>query len=296
MAKAKTPVPTYDGPASLDKDVQIAITVLTSQLGASLQECETHTHLDISGFGSPATMKATAVYLVGSIAQCIQADMEIRAALYDDATRSRDLLSDIVDVIGDASRNDTFKIMERDPWMWEAIGHMLFHLAKSKADFHPSGRILAKTQVKYDLHDHGLDLIAIYEADLLGITAGESKAYLNDPAKAITGAANRLKELDDTMRDVEIRATITQLRPSLTAAQQAKLGNCFWRQERTYYPMVCCDDQSERDWIRNRKVLRDLAIPVSRKFLLPFAMPAARTTFDQIAEFMRAYAQDQLPN
>jgi hypothetical protein len=154
----------------------------------------------------------------------------------------------------------------------------------------PSGQVLAKTQVKYDVNDHGLDLIAIYDSGVLGITAGESKAYLNDPTRAITDAANRLREVDESLRDVDIRATVTQLLPVLTAAQQARVGHAFWRNERTYYPFVCCDDGAALDWGRNRKSLRELGIPVSRKMLVPFSLPNARQMFDNISSLMRDYA------
>jgi hypothetical protein len=291
MAKKSTlSVPAYQGPAHLHKDMERALSVLTSSLHVTATESESHTHLEIAGFGPPATLKATAVYLVGSIAQCVLADLQIREALFNEATRNEDLLADVEGVIGNASADNNFKTMNRDPWIWEAISHLIVHLARTTTDFHPSGRVLAKTQLKYDVNDHGLDLIAIYDSGVLGITAGESKAYLNDPTRAITDAANRLREVDASLRDVDIRATVTQLLPALTAAQQARVGGAFWRNERTYYPFVCCDNGAALDWCRNRKVLRELGIPVSRKMLVPFSLPRARQMFDTISMLMRDYA------
>jgi hypothetical protein len=295
VAKAATPSsPVYKGPDYLAGDMEIALNVLASSLNVSATECESHTHLEIGGFGLPDTLTATAVYLVGSIAQCIQADLRIRDALFDDATRNVELLSDIEQVVGDDLSEDQFKTMSRDPWIWEAISHLFVHLAQTTTGLHPSGTVLAKTQVKYDVNDHGLDLIAIYDAGELGITAGESKAYLNDPTRAITDAANRLREVDESLRDSDIRATVNQLRPALDAAQSAKLGGAFWRNERTYYPFVCCDEEVAVDWVRNRKVLRDLNIPVSRKMLVPFSIPNARDVFDTLSSVMRAYADGKI--
>jgi hypothetical protein len=294
---AKTTAPSsavYKGPDNLAGDMELALNVLASSLTITATECESHTHLETGGFGSPDTLTATAVYLVGSVAQCIQADLQIRVALFDDATRNVELLADIEEVVGDDSSDDQFKTMSRDPWIWEAISHLFVHLAKTTTGFHPSGAVLAKTQVKYDVNDHGLDLIAIYDAGELGITAGESKAYLNDPGRAITDAANRLREVDESLRDSDIRATVNQLRPALNAAHTAKLGGTFWRNERTYYPFVCCDEGDAVDWVRNRKVLRDLSIPVSRKMLVPFSIPNAKAVFDTLSSLMRAYAEGKL--
>lgn len=275
--------------------MKTAIGSLSSSLTVTTTICGTHTHLQIGGFESSTTLKATAVYLVGSVAQCIQSDLLIREALFDDATRDKDLLTDIVGVVGDAAADEQFKTMNRDPWIWEAISHLVVHLSQSAAGFHPSGKVLAKTQVKYDVNDHGLDLIAIYESGGLGITAGESKAYLDNPARAITDAANRLSEVDKSLRDADIRATINQLRPVLTAAQNAKIGGAFWRNERTYYPFVCCDNDAALDWSRNRKSLRALALPVTHKILVPIVLPDARALFDSLATQMRSYAGSRLP-
>lgn len=280
----------YQGVAQLTSDMNLALSVLSDSLSVTASECISHTHLQINGVRSQATLKAVAVYLVGSIAQCIHADMQIREALFNDATRNVDLLADVVGVMGDASASDVFKTMNRDPWIWEAISHLVVHLAKTGNGFHPSGQILAKSLVKYDVNDHGLDLIAIYDSGQLGITAGEAKAYLNDPSRAITDAANRLSEVDNSLRDSDIRATVNQLRPVLTANQDSRIGGAFWKNERTYYPFVCCDDVAELDWTRNRKTLRDLSIPVSKKLLVSLSLPSARSLFDSLSNSVRAYA------
>jgi hypothetical protein len=292
--EAHPPPPQYKGPEHLSDDMDVAMSVLASSLTVTATEHGSHTHLQIIGFGSKDMLNATAVYLVGSIAQCIQSDLHIREALFDDATREKDLLAEIVGVVGEADADDNFKTMSRDPWIWEAISHLIVHLSRMTRGFHPSGRVLVKTQVKYDVNDHGLDLIAIYDAGALGVTAGESKAYLDDPGRAITHAANRLSEVDKSLRDSDIRATVNQLRPALTAAQQKKLGGAFWRKERTYYPFVCCDEEAAVDWTRRREVLDRLDIPVSKKMLVPLSVPNARHVFDKISLKMRKYAARNL--
>lgn len=81
---------------------------------------------------------------------------------------------------------------------------MLIHLSRFDSEFHLSGRVLAKTSIKHDVHDHGLDIIAIYEAGKLGISAGECKAYFDNPSRGITDASNKLGEVNANRRDIEI--------------------------------------------------------------------------------------------
>jgi hypothetical protein len=285
---------TYAGPANLHDDLVIALRTLAGQLSVTAHTCESHTLLQVEGFGSPSTLQASAVYLVAAIAQCIGADLLIRTALFNEATLARDLTTDVRSVVGRADAEDEFKKMTRDPWIWEGISHLVIHLAVGNSSFHPTGRVLAKTQLKYDVKDHGLDLVAIYERDSLGITAGESKAYLDNPSRAVSDAAKRLREIDESLRDVEMRACVSQLRPSLKDEHQAKLGGAFWREERSYYPFVCCDESSALEWKQPRNSLESLAIAVSRKLLVPFALKQARQAFDEVARLMRGYADGSL--
>jgi hypothetical protein len=274
--------------------MELAIVVLASSLSVSLTNHNSHTYLQINGFCSTQSLVATSIYLVGSIAQCVQSDLTLREALFDDGTRDSDLTRDVEGVIGPAAADDQFKIKKRDPWIWEAISHLIVHLSRIAQDFHPSGLVLAKTQVKYDINDHGLDLIALYEAAELGVTAGESKAYLDDPGRAIIDAANRLSEVDKSLRDSEIRATVNQLSPAISAAHRRKLGGAFWRRERTYYPFVCCDATAAVDWTQPRRVLNRLDIPPEKKLLVPLSIPNARQVFEALSLNMRQYVAGKL--
>ncbi|MFT5327339.1 MAG: hypothetical protein ACI8P0_005228 [Planctomycetaceae bacterium] len=155
--------------------------------------------------------------------------------------------------------------------------------------FHPSGTVLVKTSVKHDVKDHGLDLIGLYRGSSIGVSAGESKAYLNDPARGIRDASNRLQEVDLNKRDTELRSTVNQLRPSLPAGDQDELAGAFWRNERTYLPFVCCDLTHAEDWKSDRPTLTRLKVAASKKLLVPLSITTARDTFDSICSLMREY-------
>ena len=282
--------PNYSGPSDLVTDVNTALETLSECLFIERDECETHSVIVVHGFDDDEVLEATAVYLVSAISQNIDANLQIREALFEEEMISRELESDVISVVGEHDADDEFKRMNRDPWMWEGISHMLIHLSRYDPDFHPIGQVLAKTNIKYDVHDHGLDVIAIYDSGVLGITAGECKAYFDNPTRAILDAANKLREVDSNIRDIEIRCAVSQLRSALDDGVKRRIAGSFWRNERSYLPFVCCDEESARDWNANRKSLRRLDIPVSHKILFPLSLLEARRKFDRICEMMRIYA------
>jgi len=59
----------YRGPNMLDADVQVALGVLGRLLTVTATACDSHSVLKVKGFGTPDTLKASAVYLVGAISQ-----------------------------------------------------------------------------------------------------------------------------------------------------------------------------------------------------------------------------------
>lgn len=277
------------GTDHLADDVEASFQCLAVAMTVTASECASHSILEIGGFEGDEVLQAAAVYLVGSIAQCIHADLKIREALFDERTMQRDLTRDVIDVIGAQDADEQFKSMVRDPWLWEGICHLFVHLAQPNTHFHPSGAVLAKTLLKFDVHDHGLDVIGIYAADRLGISAGECKAYLSDPSRGITDASNKLGEIDSSLRDIEVRAAVNQLQSALTAERRAEIAGAFWRTERSYFPFVCCDQEHAAEWNRRRPILESLAAPVSKKILVPLSMTGARAQLDRLCDFMRNY-------
>ena len=273
----------------MTQDTNAAIALLAERLCIDQSVGQSHSVLLVHGCDDDESLEATAVYLVAAIAQTVDSILRIRQALFDSTHLNRDLTTDIVSVIGDQNSDDDFKARRRDPWIWEAISHMLIHLSRLNDKFHPSGQVLAKTVLKHNVNDHGLDLIAIYRATDLGISAGECKVYLNDPARAIADASNRLSEIDENKRDVDLRAVVTQLRGLLADDVQASLAGAFWRNERSYLPFICCDDERSLNWVGPRTALQRLDVPVNRKILYPFPLVHARNTFDRICELMRSY-------
>lgn len=286
----------YLGPTSLDVDVGAAVSVLRSGLTVQSQAGHSHTHLLITGLEAPENLRALAVYLVGCVAFTVHANLEIRRALFDASELPRILFENVVEVIGATNppHDDRFRNMNRDPWICEALGHLIIHLGQTPLGFHPPGEVLAKTQVKMDINDHGLDVLAIYRAGGLGVTAGECKAYLQNPTRAISDAAEKLSEIDQLKREMDIRAAVNQLRDSLAPVDQAQLASSFWSSERAYYPFICCDSSAAKDWLGERVSLARLAVTNQRKFLVPFSLPGANVLLDRLCDLARIYAAGRM--
>lgn len=256
-------------------------------------QCSTHSLIGTAGLSREPTLVAhLAVYLTGAIASCIEWNLEIRHALFDDNTLGQDLRNNVAQVIGSANTiSDDRKRTERNPWIWEGISHLLVHLSRGSPNRHPPGRILAKTMIHLDAKDHGLDLVALYQSPTaLGITAGECKAYLKRPDAAIRDAAATLRQLDTDRRDGEVRAAVTTMSPALSPEERKNLVGSFWKRERCYLPLVCCDSKSAIDWTSDRPSLQTLAPPLDRKFLIPACIDDAESFFDEVADAMRSFA------
>lgn len=282
----------FCGPEHLHDDVGLALRKLHTLLSVEVSEHEHHSVIRVLGLDQrEAVVKSVAVYFVGAIASCIEFNLQIRAALFGEQTVTRELHRDVVDVIGNKNDLDEDKkTYERNPWLWEAMSHLLLHLSLNSKAYHPPDCLVAKNSIHLSVKDHGLDLIALYGTEKIGVTAGECKAYLERPAVAIKDAADRLGEVDRELRDAEIRSTLSQFRPSLSPDQQAKLVGAFWHDERAYFPMICCDSRKAVNWAKNRKVLKRLKPPANRKYLVPVAIEDAGLFFDAVSEAMREYA------
>lgn len=253
---------------------------------------KSHSLISITGLDHrKEVFEAIAVYLVAAIAQCIDSNFQVRNALFGETSFNRDIHNDVTTVIGvDNTISSETKTDERNPWLWEGMSHLLINLSLSINDIHPSQPIIMKTSIHLNVKDHGLDLIALYGDGDLGISAGECKAYLESPGRAITDAASRLSEVDSHIRDGEIRSAISQFRPSLNATHKAKLVGPFWDEEKTYLSLVCCDHNYASSFTRNRKTLRELGPPIEKKLLIPASIKDAKIFFDLLSDEMRLYA------
>lgn len=288
--------PQYHGINRLERDATIALQHLNGVFSFASDQYEQHSVITLEGpIDTDETVEAIAVYLVTTIAGSVQLDLDIREKLFDVATLQSDLYRDVVAVIGETNHlSSTKRQTERDPWMWEGISHLVFHLSAYGSASHPPERIVAKTLPKTNVKDHGLDIILLYGSDSFGISAAECKAYLQRPGDAITDAANQLKEVDDNARDSEIRGVMAQFTTVLSKQDKERLVGTFWREERAYFPMVCCDFEATGNWGQSRQVITRLKPPPNRIFLVPLSIENAKLFFDRLADAMRHYVGESV--
>ncbi len=285
----------YKGPIHLKEDVELALSILAKKITYTRTTAKTLHFHEFDNLENPDVLEAIAIYLCAAISQNISANLEIRQALFDEDSVERDLLNDIVRLIGVDNDESTkklknFKDTQRDAWIWEGVSHLLIHVNKVNADSSIGGVIVSTNGIKLDVHDHGLDLIALYKINnSIGVLAGECKAYRKRPADAIRDASKKLLEVDESTRDGEIRANMTYLKDTLSEDEKASLSGVFWRNERSYLPAICCTSDKKVKWGKNRKALTKLNVIPSKKTLLPLTLTDIRKQFDVISDLMRLY-------
>lgn len=280
----------YIGPPQLHEDLASALDYLHAHVQFNLDNHATHSVLEFTGLQDPECITAQAVYLVGVVASSIQFNLRINEALFNADSVSEDLTANVRAIIRDSNAEPAeWKRDVRNPWIWECLAHLLLHLSRWDVGRHPPGEIVAMTTPHLNATDRGLDFLAIYRSAPLGISVGECKAYLDDPGRAITDAADILAEVDGDERDMEIRQLITRIRPALPAEIQDQLSGAFWRDERCYFPMVCCELAYAASWDRSRPKLNRLEPLPHRKIILPHSLDGALGFFDQLSDAMRNY-------
>ena len=82
----------YTGPSDLVTDADTALQALSDCLSIDRDECATHSVIVIDGFDDNEVLEATAVYLVSAISQNIDANLQIREALFEEEMRKSVLM------------------------------------------------------------------------------------------------------------------------------------------------------------------------------------------------------------
>jgi hypothetical protein len=277
----------------IENDVNQALQTLCDILVVEFTHHETHHLLKISGFcRSQECLECLAEYCVGQIASAVQANLSIRADLLGIDEESIDrLILDVYSIIG-MDNNDLTeeqKATERNPWIFEAISHLIIHLSRYRPEFHPVGNILGLLPVHGKVKEQGLDLIAIYTTGDIGLGVGESKAWENKPSPALRKAAMKFVDVDLGGYDPEIRKTVNLIRASLPEEYQNQITGVFWRDEKSYYPFIGYGSGKKPRWKARRKVLEALDVPISRRILVPLPIDDFQDFFDDLSDKMREY-------
>ena len=152
-----------------------------------------------------------------------------------------------------------------------------------RSELHAHGTVIAIDLPHISPKDHGLDVTALYvrEDGELGLSVVETKAYRNDPNKAISDAVNMLKAIEAGEHDTRLRQMVTSFRSIIGEPHKQKLSSSLWKNERTLIPNPHYEANGANvQWPRRRRVFTDLSAPV---VIMPHGVDGFDTFFDNVA-------------
>lgn len=280
-------------PAQLDAALAAALTHLQGKLRCTTYEAETHRALVVDGWADDAdTVGAVATYLVGLLATAISRTLEIRSQLEDTPRDRLELVRNVERITGTdaAPLNADQREDERNPWIAEGLWHLCLFLASRRADLHPLGTVVALDFPHVAAKDHGLDVMAIYQSgNTFGVSFVESKAYANNPNKAISNATTFFGEIDEGKHDGRIRQVVAAMRAGMPLARQQDVSPSLWKDMRAYVPNPHYDGAMAMDWTNERRSFAKLVVPRDRILIMPHAVPAFSQFFDDVGAAMRRF-------
>ena len=282
-------------PKRIEEEMEIAIDCLSGSLHFEFSESETHCTLTILGWNdNDVTRQAIAHYLVGLRACAIDAALNIRSQLEDTPEDRQEVIQNVFAIIGidNSELSQDQKQDDRNPWIAEGIWHMCMAIAARRNELHPIGSVISVDYAHIASKDHGLDGLVLYEVDnLFGISIIESKAYRDDPNRAINNAVEFYRDIDSGKHDLRIRQSVQIMRTALPPNFQSMISGSFWKRERTYIPNPHYDESNKMDWTNIRPSFRDLKPVRTNIIIMPHKISGFDNFFDQIADEMRSFAR-----
>ena len=274
--------------------MQNAIQFLASGLNFEKPTAPTHQAILITGWESSESICHIGRYLVGLRACAIDAALNIRAVLEDTEEDRVEIVQSVYSVVGESNTKITepFKQDERNPWIAEGIWHLCMAIAARRNEFHPMGRVILLDYAHIKAKDHGLDVAAIYQTgENTGISLIESKAYRNDPNRAISAAVGFFKEIDEGKHSTRIRQAVQIMRTALTEEANTAISASFWKYNRSYICNPHYHAIQNVDWTNPRPSFRELTPPSSSIAIMPNCVTDFDQFFDNIADEMREFAR-----
>jgi hypothetical protein len=276
-------------------DIESSLDYLSSIITANVTDTKTHRSIIINGISNDQkTIDAIAVYMVALIANAIEANLQVRCDLLgtDDEAKI-ELQETVIDYIGENNnQNRDFIEDERNPWISEALIHLLLNVSRSVGTIHPPGKIIAVGLVHDDPKDKGIDITALYDGITIGLTVGEGKAHKLYPDQAISKATNFYVGFDvNRVLGKRIRTQVQIMRASLPDDLSSRATEGFWKKERCFMPVLIYDQSVARDWSKPRRVMNKLDVPIDRRILIPLEVCDYDEFFDKICDSMRQYVE-----
>lgn len=280
----------------IDKGVFEAIDHLKKSIKLEIYEATTHRTLLVKGWDNDNdTLKAVAKYLVGLRAAALDAALNICSILFDNSPAGKlDILNSVYEIVGKKTDSLTATQIrdERNPWLAEGLWHLCMFLSKEIKECHPCGDIIAIGPVHVKAKDHGLDGIVLYEhSGEIGLSLIESKAYKDDPNRAINKALKFFKEIDSEKHATRIRQDVSNIRKCLPPDMQRSIVGAFWNRKRTYIPNPHYDSSINIDWTNNRDSFKSLKLTRDNIIIMPNIITGFDRFFNDISSEMREFTR-----
>lgn len=277
---------------TIEELVTNALNTLRQDLRVRNQQIASHVVVFVDGLEASAAVNAFATYaLVVGIGQAVRVNLAIATEMFGDGPQFVDALRrDVERTIGASNTiTDDFREDQRNPWFTECLGHLLLNLSRDVAALGPPGTIQALTLVHADVRDHGLDLVGLHmEQTLLALNVAEAKASENNASNHSGATATLFAQVDNGLRDMEIRAKVQILREALPAVWQSLVTPAFWHVRRSYAAVISYANASPFSPTHHRPTFATLAVGADRMRLLAVPLSNYRQFFDTLADHVRA--------
>lgn len=277
--------------------VESELQTFISKINVNIIDTSTHRSIIITGIENhPEVIRCIAVYMVALISSSIEGNLQIRADLIEYTELGKtEIIESVLDTIGENNDLDQdFIEDERNPWLAEALVHLLLFVSNRVKNIHPVGEVLAVGLVHDDPKDKGLDLTALYQAETLGLTIGECKAYKLNPNKAIFNAVKFFDGVDNNRKTGKrIRTQVQILRKFLPDEISELVTHGFWKNERCFLTSPIFDMSVNKDWKRARnKTMGKLSVPIEKRLIIPIAIEDFDDFFNALSDEMRKFVRE----
>lgn len=249
-----------------------------------------HSGVFVSEIESATCIEALGQYGTGLIAQVVGVDLRLSDALFGNSPGFRDTLKRNVERTVGASNtiSANFRAYQRDPWITEALGHLLVALASREANHCVPGTVHALTLPHTQVREQGLDLVGVAELDGgVALCIAESKASEGSPGSQLSKAVKLFKAIDARDRDNDLLQALNIFRNYLTAEIRAELPEAMWSRDRLYAPVISfrtgLDPSTERP-----TTLGQLNPPSHQRRLICVRLEDYGAFFNGVADAMRA--------
>ncbi|WP_188208347.1 hypothetical protein [Alkalibacillus aidingensis] len=281
----------------LKKLIESEVESFSKNIDVDILQAQTHHSILITGIENQSSIiRSIAVYMVGLISHAIEANLQVRADLIEyTEVGKEEIVQSVIETIGeDNNLNQDFKEDERNPWLAEALIHLLLFISNRVKNLHPVGEVLVVGLVHDDPKDKGLDLTALYQSGTLGLTIGECKAYKLNPNRAISNAMEFFDGVDSKRKTGKrIRSQVQTLRNFLPKELSMSATHGFWKNERCFLTTPVYDSSITKDWSRSRKkTLGSLKVPIDKRLVIPLAIEGFDEFFDSLADEMRVFVRE----